>query len=202
MTTNSVDALTIRLPANISEKLRAYLADKTGMSVSEVLQLCAFVFYESSRSKDEANDTYRGEIMDMLERRVLAASRDPLLSYRHVLGIQEHTPRAGQILHVIAIHPGNVISTFNPYDPDYIAGSVSLGKEAALRLILSENGHLPPKLTEVMKYRETDSVLSSLEDIVNDEYNLMLMQSSQPKVSQNEYGIVYNKKMNRDGIPR
>lgn len=172
------------------------------MSVSEVLQLCAFVFYEASRAKAEANDTYRGEIMDMLERRVLAASKDPLLSYRHVLGIQEYTPRAGQILNVIAVHPGNVISTFNPYDPDYIAGSVSLGKEDALRLILSENGHLPTKLVEVMKYRETDSVLSVLEDIVNDEYNLMLMQSSQPKISQNEYGMHYSKKMNRDGIPR
>lgn len=201
MAEKKIDALTVRLPAQISAVLRTYLEETTGMTISEALQLCAFRFFEASQVKLQPSDETRAELSELLEQRLLAeGSADALASYRHIFGIQEYKKNAGRVNYLISVHAGNIICVYNPNDPDAIGGTIKIGLESALRILLMSNPELRTKLESIMVDRGTESLLSALTDIINDEYNMQVMQANIPQYAQNQYGQTYNRKKN--GIPR
>lgn len=201
MANKNIDALTVRLPAQISAVLRTYLEETTGMTISEALQLCAFRFFEAAKAKLQPTDDVRGEMSELLERRLLAeGSADALASYRHIFGIQEYKKNAGRINYIISVHAGNIVTVYDPNDSDSLSGTLTIGLEDALRILLLSNADLKEKLEAIMIERGTESLLSALTDIINDEYQMQVAQANLPQYAQNQYGLTYSRKKN--GVPR
>lgn len=202
MADKKYDAFIIRLQPQVADALREMLDRTTGMSISEALQACAIFLYKSASCRMSPTKEMTNEINDALERFLLSAvNTEAFHSYRHILGVQEYAPHAGRVERLIILHPGNVVSVFNPHDPDYIGGSIVLGKDEALKILMSEDGHLPAKLSAIMQDRGTQSVERVMEELIDEEYRLMQLQSQRPQYAQNEYGQTY-KKIPGNGMAR
>lgn len=191
----TTEILSTKLPKAVLTAINAYAASlgSTGYELTQVIgfKLAEYAKYKFGLTDELADNT--AEIIESfgLDHDVRAA----LLSYRRLSGMQSIKKNDGDIRYVITIHPGNVVTVYDPQDnEEFFSGSVTISLEKALRLLLSKDGKLPEALTNVMADRGLSSVYRTIMDLIEAENHYLQMQRDDGLgYAQNEYGNVPKK---------
>ena len=191
--------MSTKLPAAEANAITTYLQQVCGVTVYEFMQyffsqMLGVVKYEMGVTKEYAKASSRFVESFGIDPAHLGNVRQALVAFRQIIGMGTMRNEPAQVHRLVNVWAGGIVTTFDPTPTEeHPFGSVTIGKEDALRAILSdEDGRLPRALATVMADRNLRSVEQTLSDLLRDECEMIHQadDDTEQGLEMNEYGNV------------
>ena len=195
-------AFNVRIPPQVEDALRAYLKDRTGMTIGEVCQLTLLLLYECAVENSTTPDDGRSRAISAIKSMLISQgneARKMLLSFRRVTGNGHLKRNEGSVQQIITLLEGGTVETFDLTEG--LEDQYTISRDKALELTANADPTIAPMLKRVMKSQSTSSATLALRKILEDECKYLDHEAQVEGYAQNTYGIV-TKRTNKNDLPR